>query len=228
MKTKLAPLASPKTGNREIARLLPRLLPTIVFLVASVTAIACVTVNVNFPEVAVQKATDDYVKELYRAKEKGKNPTPATENTAGKQTNLIERLNRELGSALVSEAWAGPAEGNFVVNTPKAREILESQKARVQSLLAQKRNGFIGETKDGRVTVRGADQLKPLQKKNVEGLVQDENADREKLYAEIIQANGLTDNALPKVQKSFARSFQAESPSGTWVESADGQWSRKP
>ena len=27
--------------------------------------ISCVTVNVNFPEGAVQKAADDYVKELY-------------------------------------------------------------------------------------------------------------------------------------------------------------------
>ena len=37
---------------------------------ASLTA-ACVTVNVNFPESTVQKATDDYVKELYKAKERG-------------------------------------------------------------------------------------------------------------------------------------------------------------
>ncbi|MEZ4871386.1 MAG: hypothetical protein R2827_03890 [Bdellovibrionales bacterium] len=32
---------------------------------ASVLLVSCITVNVNFPEAAVQKAADDYVKELF-------------------------------------------------------------------------------------------------------------------------------------------------------------------
>ena len=174
--------------------------------------VACVTVNVNFPESAVQKETDDFVRDLYRAKEKGKaSPAPSA----------FLRFN------LINEAYAGPAEGNFSVNSAKALQIRDKMSGRVEEILNQKRAGVLGETIDGMLTIKGRDKLKPLLAGKVEKLVADENSDRSDLYAEVARANGLDKGRIKDIQRSFARSFQAESPSGTWVQDPDGKWSQK-
>jgi uncharacterized protein YdbL (DUF1318 family) len=86
----------------------------------------------------------------------------------------------------------------------------------------------IGETNDGKIVIHDASKLKPLLKTKVEGLVQGENRARDALYSEVMQSNHLPGDTLSSVKKSFARSFQAESPSGTWVQGEDGSWSQKP
>ena len=48
------------------------------------------------------------------------------------------------------------------------------------------------------------------------------------LYAEVADTNGLAGDRATGVKSNFARSFQAESPSGTWLQSADGTWTQKP
>ena len=55
-----------------------------------------------------------------------------------------------------------------------------------------------------------------------------ENADRAALYGEVLTANGLEQERIVVIERSFANSFQAESPSGTWVQDRDGKWARKP
>src|SRR3954470_20952661 len=72
----VSPRAKTKTPTRTRKRKCPMKLVPIACLL-SFSFAACVTVNVNFPESAVQKATDDYVRDLYRAKEKGKPAAPA-------------------------------------------------------------------------------------------------------------------------------------------------------
>jgi uncharacterized protein YdbL (DUF1318 family) len=181
---------------------------------------SCVTVNVNFPESAVQKATDDYVRDLYRAKEKGKSPSPTPEAS---KTSFLENFG---GSLLIAQAWAD-AEGMFRVDTPKAGEISERLKSNLSEVIAQKRAGVLGETNDGMLKLKAPEKLKKLFIQKIEKLVADENKDRGELYAEVVRANNLGKNRLKDVQKSFARSFQAESPSGTWLQDSDGKWAQK-
>jgi uncharacterized protein YdbL (DUF1318 family) len=178
---------------------------------------ACVTVNVNFPESAVQKATDDYVRDLYRAKEKGNKPAPAAEPSAKPQAafELIPSAHADEGDL-------------FRVDTDKALSIREKLRGRLDEVLSQKRAGVVGESNDGLLVLKSPDKLKKLLLKKVEKLVSDENSDREELYGEILTANGLPRTRLKNVQKSFSRSFQAESPSGTWVQDIEGKWARKP
>lgn len=184
-------------------------------------ASSCLTLNVNvkLPEAAVQSAADDYVRELYRAKEKGRNPDPAP--STGPSSSSFPGFS--LGFA---SAWA--ADPVFKVSSPKALALREKLAAQVGEMLAQKRAGFIGETKGGLVTLRNADQLKPLLLKRIQKLVDDENVLRRELYEEVLQANGLGENRLAQIQESFGRSFQGESPSGTWLEDSTGRWSQKP
>lgn len=177
------------------------------------------TVNVNFPESAVQQATDDYVRELYRAKAKS---TPSA--TPPKSTSALSP--GEILEALLPSAEA--ASGDFKVNTPKALEIRERLAARLDEVLSAKRAGSLGENQDGYLEVHGADSVKKLLLKRLERLASEENRDRKDLYEEVVTSNGLPQARIKDVQKSFARSFQAESPAGTWVQDADGKWSQKP
>ena len=182
---------------------------------------ACVTVNVNFPESAVQKATDDYVRDLYRARERGKPGTPPPSPSATGAFRL------PTGLLLLSAAWASEVEA-FRVNTAKSQAIKEKLRSRLDEVLIQKRAGVLGESDQGGLVIHDPSALKPLLAAKVQRLVSDENNDRNALYEEVLVANALPPARLKNVQKSFARSFQAESPSGTWVQDADGKWTRKP
>ncbi len=181
---------------------------------------ACVTVNVNFPETAVQKATDDYVRELYRAKEKGKTPAPATAPSGAPSTTTSFGF-----PGIVNAEAAGP---NFQVDSPKALSIRDNLAKRLEEVLAQKRAGIIGESNDGFLVLKSPEKLKKLFQRKVEKLVADENTDRRALYDEVLVVNSAAKNRLKDIQMSFARSFQAESPSGTWIQAEDGSWTQKP
>lgn len=181
-----------------------------------ITQTACVTVNVNFPESAVQKATDDYVRDLYRAKEKGK-AAPSSEQSAAPASKLTSFFS------LVSDAYAD----DFKVQSAKADQIKTRLKSRLDDLIAQKRSGNVGESNDGKLVVK-ATGLPPLLMKKVKTLVEEDNSDRMDLYKEVAELNGLGSSGVSTVQKSFARSFQSISPSGTWIQDSDGHWTRKP
>jgi uncharacterized protein YdbL (DUF1318 family) len=200
----------------------------------AVSAVSCVTVNVNFPEATVQKATDDYVRDLYKAKDKkGANPQQGDSSsnkpsaTAPAATKTTTSL---LESLFVSTAYAD--EINFKVNSPKAMTIRDRQIKRIDTVHDAKVAGQLGETGDGYLAIDPKNTLKPLLKKSLEKslqpLVDAENKDRKDLYQEILASNGFPKSRLKDLEKSFARSFQGQSPSGTWVQDAQGQWSQKP
>ncbi len=98
----------------------------------------------------------------------------------------------------------------------------------MDEVIEQKKAGVLGESNDGKLVLKDASKLKKLLQTKVENLVKAENADRTELYKEVLSANKLPATKLKNIETSFSRSFQAESPSGTWLESADGVWSQKP
>jgi uncharacterized protein YdbL (DUF1318 family) len=181
----------------------------------------CVTVNVNFPESAVQKATDDYVKDLYRMKNSGpKGAEPASVPSQTPQAKGAWILDLMTASAM--------AEEGFSVNSAESSRIREKLRARLDDVLAQKKAGVLGEDKNGLIVIKDPSKLKKLLAQKVEKLVADENADRMALYNDVVKSNGFPSSRLANIQRSFARSFQAESPSGTWVEDVDSGWTQKP
>lgn len=193
---------------------------------------ACVTVNVNFPEGAVQKQTDDYVKDLYRARER-KNVAPASVPTpSGPSSQAPKKKTAPLMSALetlVLPAFRANAEDtSFNINTAEALNIKESLRSRVGDIIKYKKQGFIGETKDGMVRTQDSVNSKPVLKKLVDDLVATENNDRGRLYQEVMKSNQLAPSKESSLKSSFSRSFQNESPSGTWVQDSNGSWSQKP
>jgi uncharacterized protein len=200
-----------------------------VFLLAVATA--CVTVNVNFPESTVQKATDDVVRELYQSKDKGregrKPPAPVPGGGPGAGGDPVKPSTSSPTSwlpSLIPSAMAAEADLNFKTDTAKATELKKRLAANVDTVLAQKKAGNLGESNDGLLVLKTD---KPLLVKKLEPMVKAENADREDLYQEILTANQMAKGRLSDIRKSFARSFQGQSPAGTWVQDADGAWTKK-
>lgn len=204
---------------------------------------ACVTVNVNFPEGAVQKATDDYVKELYRSKKSATNNTSSSDNDTSSATQSVFSNTLALAfSSLIPSAQAAGENEIFKISTPDIRAIQAEQGAIVDRVLPYKSAGILGENNKGLLELR---ETKPLLLKKTQNeitaklkgkakgdaspqaVMQQENSIRERLYQTTLSANGLEKGYEDRIRASFSRSFQAESPSGTWVQSPEGNWSRK-
>lgn len=175
---------------------------------------ACVTVNVNFPESAVQKAADDYVKELYEGKPESGKPDKAAPSTSHKSS--------EWNISLMNEAYA--QEIQFRVDTAAAKEIQKRQAGRLKEIEGFKAKGMLGEGVDGLLVVKTDKKilLDKLQK-----LADSENSDRKELYDEVIKTNNFPEARRMELQQTFAKSFQSNSVKGTWVEKAPGQWEKK-
>ena len=182
---------------------------------------ACVTVNVVLPESAVQRAADDYVRELYKAKERSKATTPAAEPSAKPTTSHF---------SLISEAFADEA-GVFSLKSPKAHAILTKLAPQLHEIDSLKESGQIGEGNDGFLVVKdaGAGLSGPKKinaQKNATKVVDAANKLRKELYEEG-QASATGQVKLETIQKSVGHSFEEFSPKGTWIQDAKGAWSKK-
>lgn len=103
------------TRANMIFRWSPLFLPLIAVIVFCVSFMlsGCVTVNVNFPEGAVQKAADDYVRELYRAKEKSMAESNTEEITSSTSKSTAGSKSQK-PSAGDKSGWAPGSPGIIV------------------------------------------------------------------------------------------------------------------
>ncbi|MCB0414023.1 MAG: DUF1318 domain-containing protein [Bdellovibrionales bacterium] len=183
----------------------------------AIALVSCVTVNVHFPEGAVQKAADDYVKELYRVKEEEKKQTEKSSYYVFPGKSIIVSIS------FISLANAAP---EMKVNTTKAQAILKNQASRLAKIDKYKSMGVLGENSNGMLVVKDPSKLKKLEQKMIDKLVSEENEDRKDLYSEVMNANNIGAGQKSQVISSFSKSFIENSPKGTWVEK-DGAWSQK-
>lgn len=112
---------------------------------------------------------------------------------------------------------------DFKINSAESRKILEKQKERLSDLDGYKSKGVLGETAEGLIEVHKDDKLSAIEKKKVQKLVSEENADREALYSDIIQSNGMSEAMKAGVRKTFFQSLRDASPAGTPVKEG-GVW----
>jgi uncharacterized protein YdbL (DUF1318 family) len=204
-------------------------------LVGSLSACLTLNVNVHFPESAVQQATDNYVHDLYLQKGKGKPAKKETdsptdlEGTPKSPTTLNHPVKKQalLEYFFMSQSWAAEGTLQFRIDSPKSAKIKERLAANLTEVLTQKKAGTLGETSDGKLIIKNSQALKALFLKKVEKIVADENTARDELYEEVLISNRLPKNNLLDVKKSFAKSFQMESPAGTWIQDQNGSWRQK-
>ena len=170
--------------------------------------LACITVNIYFPEATVKQAAAEIVDEIRKTDEVKKAP-----DTVATMFSLVP-------AAYAQEATS--------VSTPAIRALKESMRNRFGALKPYFDAGNIGESNRGLIDVRDEAGLALQAKAALRKLVKAENEDRTRLYAEVSKALNIEASQVLRVQKIFAESWIASAAPGWWVQQEDGKWVRKP
>ncbi len=176
--------------------------------------LACITVNIYFPEATVKKTAEEIVDEIRQQQKK-----------EGESRSQLPALPGSSSFTLVPAAFAQEA---TTVSTPAIRALKEAMKKRFAELKPYFAGGNIGETNKGLVDIRDEAGLNLQAKAALRKLVKDENGDRTDLYAEVAKALNIEASQIARVQKIFAESWIASVAAGWWVQQDDGKWVKKP
>ena len=188
-----------------------------VFTASLCLVLACITVNIYFPEAAVKQAASEIVDEVRQQNTNDK-------DTAEPAIKGQGPVSRSGGFSLVPAAFALQETS---VSNPTIRAIKDSLKQRFPELRPFYDGGHVGESNTGFVEVRDDGALSLKDKAALRGLVRDENSDRTKLYAEVAMALGIEESQIGRIQKIFAASWIDNAAPGWWVQNEAGEWAKK-
>lgn len=175
---------------------------------------ACITVNIYFPEAAVQKTAEKIVNEI-------------RENEDKKEEKKISSFS---GQLILSSFFIVPAlygQQETTVSTPTIRALKQSMRERFPELIPFYEGGQIGESNDGYLVKRNEDNLDLKARAKLRNLIREENKDREDLYKEVAAALNIDQSQIPRIQKIFAENWIRKSRPGWWIQKEDGTWEKK-
>ncbi|HMK44324.1 MAG TPA: YdbL family protein [Dissulfurispiraceae bacterium] len=183
--------------------------------------VSCVTVNLYFPSGAIQKAADQIVDE-----EQGKVKVQEKKSDQKPQSSIMQNTVFTV-SFSPSEAYAAEGDVDINVSTPAIRTLRDSLRDRFQLLKPYLDKGAVGQNSGGYLEIRDASPLTLKEKAELNMLVDKQNKDRRTLYEEIVRANKLGSDSIPKVEKIFAKSRSEKAQPGWWIQQENGQWVKK-
>ncbi len=201
--------------------------------------LACVTINVYFPEAKIQdlsqRIEDEVAQRAVELEEGTGEDGAAPEGTADENPPADEdppEVTPGRASALSLLLGATPAYAQSVpdpgVSNPAIRAIIDARAARVQQINDFKSRGLIGESNQALLEARSLDSISDLrQRAALQKLVKDENADRERLYKEVAAAEGVDLAQLPRIRQTYAETLRNNARSGDWIQLPGGQWKQK-
>lgn len=191
---------------------------------AGLALVGCVTINVYFPEAAAQKAADQFIGTVLDNSDTAK-PAPSKDDKPAAPAPA-RQPSAWLLDLVIPSAQAAEAP-NIQVSTPETDAIRARMKARFSGQLkALFDSGAVGFTADGLVAVRDASALSLDQRSQADGLVKQENSDRDSLYRAVATANGHPEWE-PQIRKTFADGWVQRAPPGWYYRDASGAWKRK-
>ena len=177
----------------------------------SLYVVACVTINVYFPEAAAVQAADRIIDKVRGPETDGN--TSFVPSGEQRDVPVLLAIARGVTSFLISDA---NAQGNvdFDKPSPEKQALENALASRFPSLRPYLNSGAIGLTDAGLLEFRDRN-LVPLKDRNsVVQLVAAQNNDWNALYAEIAKLNG-----HPEWQDSIRATF-----ADRWVAKADKGW----
>jgi uncharacterized protein len=190
-------------------------------LLSILLLIGCVTINIYFPAAAAEKVADEIIKDIQDSAPQKVEPKPKSERSDWQQS-MLYWLDNVL-NAVISSAQA--AEADLSIDSAEIRQLRASMETRFASLQPLYAAGTVGIQSDGSLTVRDAASV-PLKDRNqVTKLVAAENADRQKLYQAIANANGHPDWSA-QIKSTFAGRWISNAQAGWWYQSS-GSWKQK-
>ncbi len=213
-------------------------------LVAALVA-GCVTINVYFPEAAIQ----DLAERIEAQVERQAAATGAEEARiehghdhlladAARSPSLVDQMWARIAAPLL--AWTAPqvlaqasaGDGAAGVATPEVtnpaiRAIIDSRAARLADLNRFKKQKVIGEGNEGLVVARQLTELALRDRAAVQRLVKAENADREALYREIAAVKNVDLSQLGRIRETYAKTLRDKAQPGDLIQQPDGSWTEK-
>lgn len=200
---------------------------------AILTAAACVTINVYFPEEAVRDLAvqiEDAVERRAEAQDGGGSSEPAAEPPV--EEAATEPQTVWIPGLIVHLLGPAPAyaQGDVVapeISNPAIRAIIASRAKRANELARLKQQGVVGENNRALVEIRSLDSLELRERASVQKLVKEENEDRETMFKEIAAATGADLSTLPQIRTTYAETIRQKAAKGDPIQLPDGSWTRK-
>jgi uncharacterized protein YdbL (DUF1318 family) len=175
---------------------------------------ACVTINVYFPEAAAERAADRFIQDVLGENGRSGDSVPAPPSTGFHWSNLF-----------MAPAYAQTP--NINIDTPQIQAIKQRMAERHREHLAVWLDaGAIGLDASGLIAIRDRAAVSLAERRNLERVVAEENADRRAVYREIAIANNRPEWEN-EIRETFARQWIANARAGWYYQSADGSWNRK-
>jgi hypothetical protein len=189
-----------------------------------VCLVACVTVNVYFPESVTERAADIFIKDVYGANNEGEDlEIGEPQGAISAPIMTLFALFESAGNVLLPSAQAQRPDIN--ISTPAVSKLRSAMEQRHRSLKPHYASGAVGMSETGLITLRDP-KLVPLQQRNkIKKIVVDENADHNRLYSEIAKANDHPE-WKKDIRGIFAGRWVGNAPRGWWYESG-GKWQTK-
>ncbi|NBB91632.1 MAG: DUF1318 domain-containing protein [Gammaproteobacteria bacterium] len=176
---------------------------------------ACVTINVYFPEAAAERAADRFIRDVLGE------DVPAAPSTEPQASSA------SWWHALSPVASAHAQSPDIDIDTPQIEAIKQRMAERQrQHLAAWFDAGAIGFSRDGLVEIRDRSAVGLSERRELERVVGEENADRNAVYREIAIANGHPEWE-DDIRDTFARQWIANARSGWYYQQSDGSWTQK-
>ena len=190
---------------------------------------ACVTINIYFPAAAAEKVADEIIKGIQT--EENTHSEPQVEESPQSKSIKLQsfelqtkayQLFDNILNIVIPTAHAG--EANLSVNTSEITNLRSTMQTRFSSLKPFYDNGLVGIKSDGFIVARGSIPLRDRNKVNK--LVAAENADRQRLYQAIANANGHPEWTA-QIKSTFAARWVSNAQSGWWYQTSNGSWKQK-
>lgn len=188
--------------------------------VAAVTAVlvACVTINVYFPEAAAERAADRFIQDVI-------GPEMAPDEVSRKIPEARFNPIEALVGILIPSAHAQSVD--IDIESPQINAIKQRMVERQrQHLAAWLDAGAIGLDNTGLVEIRDRSAVALSERRQMEQVVAEENADRRAVYREIAVANGHPEWE-ERIRETFADRWIANARPGWYYQDESGNWQRK-
>ncbi len=192
-------------------------------VLAALALTACVTVNIYFPAAAAEKAADSIIEDVWGARPPASGATPDQGSRRPASGAFSVALWRGVVDLLIPAARAQQVDLN--VDTPTINAIKDAMAARFPRLKPYLDKGVVGLSRDGLLDVRDLGAASLAERPTVQGLVSQENQDRNRLYREIALANGQPQWEAD-IRATFARRWIDNARRGWWYQDRTG-WRQK-
>lgn len=192
---------------------------SITSLITGLMLVSCVTINIYFPAAAAEKAADRIIEDIWGPE--GQPPQKSGPEQTEQQSSA-EKVGLAILDWFITPAAAEP---DLNINSAAVTAIQANMKTRHNNLKPYFDNGAVGLTNQGLVGMHNIKAVSLKDRNKLNGLIADENKDRQALYAEIARANGHPEWQA-EIQATFARRWIDKAAKGWWFQSGSS-WQQK-